>query len=675
MNVADLHEMYYISFYNSLKQTPVMNLAQDFSISYIRDYFYRLVEKSQDIFWIRDVKAGTILYSSPAFEKIFARNEKNLDQGLASYWLNRVHPEDREEYKQNLNHACDVSQRQTNRVYEYRIIREDGSVRRLHETMFCLYAPDEQFFGLAGVTKDISHERIELGDLEKAMHYFHYFADKINAVFWARNHLYDKQIYISPAYEKIWGRNRDDVYQDPSSWSKYVHPDDIDKVTYDARLQLLDPQKKDKPYERRFRIVMPDQSIKWIKDICFPIQNERNVFIGFAGISEDVTKEVLYEKKLHEAKERAEVANKAKSDFLAMISHEIRTPLNAIMGAADILKVKGLPPNLKEYVDIISNAGNDLLSLVSDILDFARLEAGKLTFAVQPFDIAKLFEQVMHGMKYQTLGKEIAFHLVVAQGIQTSVMGDQNRVRQILANLISNALKFTEQGHVKVLLDYHDDLFDIHVEDTGIGIASDKLDTIFEKFSQIDSIYQRKHSGIGLGLSITKELVENMGGSIQVKSVVGEGSTFRFTLNLPLVHPQAESEVARIAELAEDATFDMHVLIVEDNFINQKIASTMLEDLGCTVDIVGNGVEVFSRIDKLADYDMIFMDVGLPDMSGYDIAAKIRRIPELADLPIVAMTAHILERDRHQAMHAGMDDIIAKPISYERIRSVLAQYK
>jgi PAS domain S-box-containing protein len=657
-----------------------MKTSSDFNISYIRDYFYRLVEKSQDIFWIRDVQAGSMLYVSPAFGKIFAQHEARIDQGIADYWLDKVHPEDKDEFKENHRMICDLTQRQGNRVHEYRIVREDGSIRRLQETMFCLYAPDEKFFGLAGVTKDISHERLELGDLEKAMHYFHYFAEKIDAVFWARNHLFDKQIYISPAYEKIWGRSRDEVYRDPSKWSRYLHPDDIEKTAYAARMRLLEVSEGARSHESRFRIVMPDESIKWIKDTCFPIHNEQNVFIGFAGISEDVTSEVLYEQTLREAKERAEVANKAKSDFLAMISHEIRTPLNAIMGMADILKVKGLPADMQEKVDIIANAGHDLLSLVGDILDFARLEAGKLTFVAHPFNIAELFQQVLHGMKYQTLGKEVELLLEVEPDMPAMVVSDQNRVRQVLSNLISNAVKFTDKGFVKVHLrcaQQNDGrgLYEVTVTDTGIGIPASKLGTIFEKFSQVDSIYQRKHGGIGLGLSITKELIENMGGQISVQSELGKGATFSFTLNLLLEKHGVDQLTERHEDNLPLPSFNMRVLVVEDNLINQKIARMMLEDMGCQVDMAGNGVEVFERLEHLAEYSIIFMDVGLPDMSGYDIASKIRCHSALQTLPIVAMTAHVLERDRQQAYLAGMNDIIAKPVSYERIRAVLECYK
>ena len=656
-----------------------MKLANDFNLSNLSNYFYGLVEKSQDIFWIRDGQSKTVLYVSPAFAKIFAMSEDELSKGVSACWHAALHPEDRHIFDSNLNMVCSLSQGQISRMQEYRIIRHDGSMRRMQETMFCLYDSRDQFFGYAGITKDITIEKEGIEDIEKAMHYFRLFAEKINAVFWARNDVYDRQIYLSPAYEKIWGRSRDELYYDPQSWLATVHPDDRDELTDTARFRILEESGLDACYEKRYRIILPDHSIKWIKDTSFPLQNEREEFIGFAGIAEDVTKEVLYEQNLREAKERAEVANKAKSDFLAMISHEIRTPLNAVLGMAEILTKKGLSSEIQECVDIISSAGNDLLALVSDILDFARLEAGKLTFSVQPFDLFELCTHTLKRMEYQVREKNVSLLFDIDPDIKTTVVGDHNRVRQVLANLIGNAVKFTESGHIKISLScqqQHVDkgIFHIVVEDTGIGIPEDKLDLIFDKFSQVDSIYQRKFSGIGLGLAITKELLEKMGGQISVSSKVGEGTTFDITL--PLVMQQS-IDVTVASSLAPELSsrFAKNVLVVEDNLINQKIARMMLEDLGCKVDVVGNGSEVLDKVDKLPGYDLVFMDVGLPDMSGYDIVSKIRECPDLQSLPIIAMTAHILERDRRQAYHSGMNNIVAKPVTYEQIRTVLEQYR
>lgn len=390
---------------------------------------------------------------------------------------------------------------------------------------------------------------------------------------------------------------------------------------------------------------------------------------------------VFKEQELREAKQRAEIANQAKSDFLAMVSHELRTPLDAILGMTQIMQAKGLPTNLKEYVDIISKEGNNLLALVSDILDFVRLEGGRLSFLRHSFDFTELLTQIIHSIKYQASAKHLDLFLDISLDTPKLVIGDPNRVRQILVNLLSNAIKFTEQGSIKVIVSCLKKtkkkvLLEVIVVDTGIGIRKDKLAYVFEKFSQINPIYYRNHQGLGLGLTITKELVEKMGGHIEVSSEYGKGSRFRFELPLQLPNVTHHHLIAQNDERLSlpKPQFNLKILLVEDNLINQKIAQIMLQDLGCQVDIMGNGQEVMEKIDLLCKYQLIFMDIGLSDMSGFDITSILRRKAKLKDIPIVAMTAHILERDRQQALRSGVDKIVAKPISYIEIAAVLKEY-
>lgn len=525
-------------------------------------------------------------------------------------------------------------------------------------------------------------DNLRLKELEKATRYFRYFTEKARTVFWVRDANYS-QIYVSPGYEKIWGRSCESLYNNPECWIDTLVPEDQAPHTIEVRYQILKEQGRNVEYENNYRIRRPDGENRWIKDTSFPIYDEQDQFLGFAGIAEDVTEEVARENEMREAKQRAEVANLAKSEFLAMISHEIRTPLNAILGMTQILKTKGLSSELEEYLDIISGAGNGLLSLVSDILDFAKLEAGKLSISPEPFDLNSLVAQTVHGLQYQVREKGIEMKIAYSKHTPRAVIGDANRVRQVLINLLSNAIKFTEKGYIKVLVQCvsqinNSAIFEFSVVDTGIGIHPDNQDKIFEKFSQIDSIYHRKQRGIGLGLAITKELILAMGGQIRVVSELGKGSEFRFTLPLRLqfafaVTNQEQEESCPINFISR-FQYSLRVLLVEDNLINQKIAKVMLEDFGCQVDVMENGKDVFAKINTLHCYDIIFLDVGLPDMSGYDIAQRLRKEESLEGKPIVAMTAHILERDRQQAASAGMNRIVAKPITYDELDAVLGEY-
>ncbi len=654
-----------------LEETNVLNLGS---------YFYKLAERSQDVFWIRDLDHKMQLYVNPAYEKIWGLTRTSLYEAPQS-WFSIVHPEDREQLVADINKIKKNPQVAESYLKEYRIVRADQEVRHLNEICFPLYGTHQQLIGFASIVKDVTEEKHRLEELEQASRFFRFFAERTQAVFWARDDFCAKQLYLSPGYEKVWQRSRESLYQNPNSWADTIHPDDRDKTSASTRLTTLEEVGPEVQFEDRYRIFTPNGEMRWIKDISFPIQDEKKNFIGFAGIAEDITKEVLHEQELREAKLRAEVANQAKSDFLAMISHELRTPLNAILGMAQILKTKNLPGDLQDYVDIITNAGGSLLSLVSDILDFARLEAGKLSFSDEPFDLRKLFQQIVFSMQYQAQEKDLEIILDYPSNLPSLVIGDANRVRQVLVNLLNNAIKFTEQGHIKIAVqnvEINDTkcLFEVAVSDTGIGIQQDKLENIFEKFCQIDSIYNRKHGGIGLGLTITKELVAAMGGDIRVDSQFNKGSIFKFTLSLQLqTLPATDDHLPEIDYLAlKESKYHLRVLVVEDNVINQKIAQVMLEDLGCQVCIAENGKEVLEQIDTLIEYDLIFMDIGLPDISGFDIVAKLRQAPALRDVPIVAMTAHILERDKQQAVLAGVNCIVAKPISYGSIAKVLEDY-
>lgn len=519
-----------------------------------------------------------------------------------------------------------------------------------------------------------------LAELEQAKDFFQFFAEKVNAVFWVRDVSCSQQLYLSPGFEKVWERPRDFLYNNPSAWLDTLHPDDRAPSSNVTRFKTLEEVGTNAKYEFRYRIFTPSGEMRWIKDTSFPITDDKNTFIGFAGVAEDITKEVLHEQELREAKSRAEVANQAKSDFLAMISHELRTPLNAILGMTQILQTKKLNADAEEYVNIISSAGTSLLALVSDILDFARLEAGKLTFHSEPMNLLEMFEQSIHSMQYLAREKGLELKFDYNKNLSRKVLGDANRIRQVLVNLISNAIKFTESGYVAVMVnvqdvnDYQIQL-EVSVTDTGIGINTEKINSIFERFSQIDSIYHRKHGGIGLGLAISKQLIENMGGKINAESEIGKGSKFSFSLSLQLQNNvENKGEDITTTNETSRAKYNKKILVVEDNAINQMIAKIMLEEFSCEVDIIDNGYEVLQKIGELSKYDLIFMDVGLPDVSGFDLVASLRKEASLKAKPIIAMTAHILDNDKQQAYQAGMDKVLPKPITYHDLAVTLGSY-
>lgn len=657
----------------------------DLQAEHLGKYFFNLAERSQDVFWIRSADYKAQLYINPAYERIWGQTCDSLYED-PSAWMQSVYHEDKSYVEQEIDRICHQPGVQDSYHLSYRIVRGDKEIRWIQEIGFPLYGVDLQCFGYAGIAKDVTQEKQRISELETASRFFQFFAEKIQSVFWVRDPKCNKQLYVSPAYEKIWGRSCESLYNNPNAWVETLAQEDRqgEHVT-SVRLQLLEELGPTIHYDSRYQIVRPDGSRAWIKDTSFPIHDQQDRFIGFAGIAEDVTEEVLYEQELRDAKQKAELANRVKSEFLATMSHELRTPLNAILGMAQILRLKGISKDLEEYVDTIANAGNNLLSLVNDVLDFARLEAGKLSLTTEAFNLRLLVSQVIQSVTYQAKEKDVLLKTRFSKEVPLHLLGDARRIRQILLNLLSNAIKFTEKGSVTVRIScfkkMHDEvLICIAVKDTGMGISEDKLDFIFEKFSQIDSTYNRKHQGIGLGLAITKELVEKMGGLITVKSAVGKGSEFGFTLplqidvekKLPLKKQAAlkENKKKKLKSLAAQ----LKILIVEDNPVNQKIAKILLEEQGYQVSIASDGAEALAILFADSSFSLIFMDIGLPDSNGFDIVKKIREHESLRETPIIAMTAHILERDKDRCFAVGMNDIIAKPILQEHLVEILHRF-
>ena len=279
----------------SLSNINVVNLER---------YFYELAEKSQDIFWIKKLDYKTQLYISPAYEDIWGVSCESLYNDGGS-WLSIIHPADKEKVDAMIHQIKCESQEGKHYLQEYRIVRADHDIRQIQDVCFPLFDVNHQLMGFAGIAKDITEEKERIAELEKASLFFHFFAEKIRSVFWARDNSCNTQIYLSPGYEKIWGRSRDSLYANPATWIETLVPEDQIRHTAEARIRTLREEGPDIEYEDRYRIYRPDGEIRWIKDTSFPIYNEKNKFIGFAGIAEDITNEVLHEQELQEAKQRA----------------------------------------------------------------------------------------------------------------------------------------------------------------------------------------------------------------------------------------------------------------------------------------------------------------------------------------------------------------------------------
>ena len=434
------------------------------------------------------------------------------------------------------------------------------------------------------------------------------------------------------------------------------------------------------PFRAQYRIKRPDGKEVWVEGTADYRTDAQGRAVSLLGAMRNITDQKLSEQAFIRAKEEAEAANAAKSAFLATMSHEIRTPLNGVLGMAQVLAGEALSPAQQERVRIIQQSGQSLLAILNDLLDLAKIEAGKLTLEETEFSLDELARGAHGAFSAIAEQKDLRFQMEIAPGARGVYRGDSTRVRQILYNLISNALKFTETGGVDVAVTAGDPGLVLAVHDSGVGIPPDRLDQLFEKFEQADTSTTRKFGGTGLGLAICRDLVNLMGGSITVESRLGEGATFTVTLPLPRVAGRMKDETNRpaasVAGLAPKAEQTLlRVLAAEDNAVNQLVLKTLLEQAGITPMIVADG-EAAVRAWESQAWDLVLMDVQMPVMDGIAATHAIRAKEAalgLARTPILALTANAMTHHVAEYLAADMDGFIAKPIEVGQLFAAMEQ--
>ena len=614
-------------------------------------------------FWSFDHAAERFAWSEEMY-RIYG-----LDQGSDPPGIDIVngfvHPDDRDRL---LQHQQENSGKDA--AIEVRIVRADGDIR--HVVSRSTFHRDAAGATVrVGVLTDVTEmKHAEAEALRREQHY-RFVTDNAHDMI-VRVRLDGQLAYISPGSRRVFGYTPEEMAD--VGPRDMTHPEDLPRVV-EAIMEMMEKRLPHLPEPLRYRARRKDGSWIWVESnptLVFDAQGEP---IETIDIVRDITETKRFEAELEQARRKAETAAAAKSAFLANMSHELRTPLTSIIGFSRLMHERGdLPGEAQSHARRIYDASEALLAIINDVLDLSKLEVGQAELEIQPFSLRQLLEEAAGLLAIQAAAKGIELRLELDPSSPELIEGDVTRLRQVLLNFLSNAVKFTDRGRVVVKTGWRElkagPRLRVQVIDTGPGIAPENLSRLFERFAQAEVSINRTHGGTGLGLSISKAIVELMGGRIGVDSRPGEGSTFWFEIPCRAAEAGAESHLAE----TDLTNADLRVLMVDDTAVNRELVRLMLEPLGLRIEEATGGADAVQAA-MTQPYDLILMDVRMPGVDGLEATRLIRAASAFnRHTPILALTADVQPENDAACRDAGMDDVIAKPISPRELLGKIAHW-
>ncbi|MFN2196359.1 MAG: PAS domain S-box protein [Anaerolineales bacterium] len=634
----------------------------------------RMIQKIADalpsILYIFDLTHNEITYINRAILDTLGYEAQEISSMPASDLRELIHPDD-------LQQIIDVHDSLESLTpgevmsFEIRVKNAQGEWRMLRDRSTIFAADDEDHpLQILGTVVDITSRMQIENDLRESVDLYQLLANNVTDII-SKHTLDGNFLYISPACEQLLGYMPDELIGE--SIVEIVHPDDRDK------LEAIDPAnaQQDAVVTITYRVRRKDGEYIWLETIYrFVREAEEADVVEIVAVSRDISERKQVQEALETAKELAESVNQAKSEFLANMSHEIRTPLNAIIGMTSLLFDTELSLEQRDYVETVRGSGDSLLAIINDILDFSKIEAGRMELEQQPFDLRDCIETSLDLVAQRAAEKQIDLAYFIGEHVPSMLIGDVTRLRQVLVNLLSNAVKFTNIGEVVITVTSQPLDANVHeiffaVKDTGIGIPKERMNRLFEAFSQVDASTTRKYGGSGLGLAISKRLVEIMGGHMWVESKLGEGSTFQFT-----IQSRAAPSQGRIHRRGTQPLLrGKHVLIVDDNATNRLFLMRQLENWGMTYKAASNGIEALQFIGEDENFDIALLDMQMPEMDGGTLATEISQLSGASSIPMIMITSLGMREDLPGSIsYSGVLNKPIKPIQlYNALTNALRQ--